>query len=224
MDVLLAHCVAAFSQNGALFTVFFLAGLTGGFTHCLSMCGPIVASEAAACGASCSGKACGKNTKIANATQLSYHLGRAMTYGALGFSAALFSRQIEASPLWPWLSAFMLLIAGTMFVISSLPGCRHTFFKPSSKLTFVRGALLGFLPCGLLYAALMMAATTANPLRGMVAMWVFVLGTIPALLIASVGTSVIALKWQTVLQKAGRILMLFNGLSLFVMASKLVRI
>lgn len=223
MNALLSHCSAAFSGQGSLLTVFFMAGLTGGFTHCLTMCGPMVVSGATSCTSACMGSGCSKRAQIGNVTQLSYHLGRAATYGALGFLAALFSHQIQTWAIWPWLSAFMLALAGATFIVSSLPHCRHTLLKASAYSTFIRGALLGFLPCGLLYAAVMMAATTANPLVGMAAMWVFVLGTIPALLVASAGTAIIAQKWQVFMHRLGRAMMVFNGLSLFVMAGKLVR-
>lgn len=45
----------------------------------------------------------------------------------------------------------------------------------------VLGLLLGFLPCGLLYAALTVAAASADPATGALAMAAFGLGTIPAL-------------------------------------------
>lgn len=223
MEALLSHCSAAISGRGSLLAVFFMAGVTGGFTHCLPMCGPIVASEASQC-RGCGQGACGSRRKAADATQISYHLGRATTYGALGFLAALFARQLQAFAFWPWLSAFMLACAGVMFLASSLDGCKHSAFLPSGRLTYIRGTLLGFMPCGLLYAALMMAATLSHPLSGMVAMWLFVLGTIPALLLASIGTTMLTRKWQSMMLKAGRAMMVFNGLSLFVMAGKLVRI
>ena len=87
----------------------------------------------------------------------------------------------------------------------------------------MRGVLLGFIPCGLLYAAVMMAATLANPLSGMVAMWLFTLGTMPALLIASSGADLLSRKWQHSMQNVGRAMMVFNGLSLLVMAAHEVR-
>lgn len=222
MSSVMAHCSAAISGQGSLFTVLFMAGLTGGFTHCLAMCGPLVASESAACG-SCTGNGCGMRAKTVESTRIMYHLGRAATYGMLGFFAAFIMQQIRDTALWHWLSAIMLVGAGTTFILSSLPRCRHSFFKTSQPLSFLRGAMLGFMPCGLLYAALMMAATASNPFSGMVGMWLFVLGTLPALFVASVGTAVIARKWQLAMHKVGRAMMVFNGLSLLVMAGKLVR-
>lgn len=218
MEALLAHCQAAFTGNGSLFAVMFMAGLTGGFTHCAAMCGPIVASGA--CGG-CAGT-CGKAAALSQATQYPYHLGRILTYGAIGFAAALFARQVQAFAYWPVLSAAMLGAAGVTFIISSLPGCSHPAFLPSGRLTFTRGALLGFMPCGLIYAALMMVATTANPISGMIGMWLFVLGTLPALVIASAGVSILAQKKRVLMHRLGSALMMFNGLSLLVMAEKLL--
>ena len=223
METLISHCAQLFSQHGSLFAVFFIGGLTGGFTHCLAMCGPIVASESLSCGARCAGS-CSRKQTASRALGLPYHLGRMTTYGALGFMAALFAKQIAALPFWPMLSTAMLVIAGVMFLMSSLPGCAHRFFNPTGSLTYLRGVLLGFMPCGLIYAALMMAATLANPFAGMVAMWLFVLGTVPALLFASAGAELITQRWRHVAGNAGRVLMACNGLLLLVMAAEGVKV
>jgi len=48
------------------------------------------------------------------------------------------------------------------------------------------GLLLGFLPCGFLYAALAAAAATGGPLTGAVAMLCFGIGTAPSLVAVGV--------------------------------------
>jgi len=221
MDIL-AHCAAAFSQHGGVFALFFIGGLTGGFTHCLGMCGPLVASEILACHGKCAG-GCSVRSELGRASGMAYHLGRITTYGALGFLAALLAKQVAAFSFWPLLSAGMLVAAGLMFLASSVMHCRHSALSSSPKLTYMRGFLLGFMPCGLLYAALMMAATLANPFSGMIAMWLFTLGTIPALLIASGGAALLNRKWNHAMQTMGRVMMAFNGLSLLVMAARTMR-
>lgn len=214
MDVFLSHCSAFFSLKNSFLLTFFLGGLTGSLTHCISMCGPLVACQSMCRSANCK--------SLSAFTQLPYHFGRFTTYGALGFLAALLGRQIAASSYWPQISALMLALAGAMFLISSLPDCHH-FLKTSGRMTYLKGVMLGFMPCGLLYAALMMAATTASPWMGMVGMWMFVLGTLPALLLASAGAQMITRKWQGFMPKAGRAVMAFNGIALLVMAERLVR-
>ncbi len=228
MNQLLAHCTQIFSQHGGLFSIFFFGGLTGGFTHCLTMCGPYVACERM-----CASKVCGTKKIIHSttgrsatghsATGLNYHLGRMTTYGFLGFFVAYLSKQIVTLPFWSLLSAIILAIAGVMFLINSLPDCKHSIFKTSGKLTYLRGVLLGFMPCGLLYAALMMAAVLADPISGMIAMWIFTLGTVPALLIASFGAELLSIKWQNTMHNIGRGLMMFNGVTLLVMAARLIK-
>ena len=215
METLLAHCTAAFSGHGGLFAVFFLGGLTGSVTHCLTMCGPIVACQSA-CGGSCS-------RRFDSVSQWRYHAGRMLTYGALGFLAALMARPLTTLEQWPSVAAIMLVLAGAMFIASSFPACNHSIFKLSGRSNFMRGVLMGFMPCGLLYAALMMAATLGNPLVALFAMWLFVLGTVPVLLLASVSADMITQQWKQKMVGAGRALMAFNGLSLFLIAARMMR-
>jgi hypothetical protein len=49
-------------------------------------------------------------------------------------------------------------------------------------------------------------------------LWLFVLGTIPALLVASGGAVMLAVKWQQIMGGIGRFGMAFNGLTLLVIA------
>ncbi len=187
----------------------------GSLTHCLVMCGPVVACQSAC------NKSCGK--RMSATSQWPYHLGRLMTYGTLGFFAALLSKQLAASSYWPMLSAAMMLLAGGLFLLSAAVPNNHTLLAYSPKNGFLRGAIMSFMPCGLIYAALMMAATLTNPLTGMFAMWLFVLGTIPALLVASGSAAMLATKWQEMMRGIGRFGMAFNGLTLLVMATKGLR-
>ena len=215
METLLAHCSVAFSQHGSLFAVFFLGGLTGSLTHCLVMCGPVVACQSAC------GGGCGK--RMSAASQGQYHLGRLLTYGALGFLAALLSKQLAATPYWATLSAAMMVMAGGLFLLSAIVPNQHALLAYTPKNGFLRGVLMSFMPCGLIYAAVMMAATLASPLAGMFAMWLFVAGTIPALLVASGSAAMLAAKWQETMRGIGRFGMAFNGLALLVMATKAMR-
>jgi sulfite exporter TauE/SafE len=215
MEALLAHCTVAFSHAGGLFTAFFLGGLMGSLTHCLVMCGPVVACQSAC------GGGCGK--RMTSAAQWQYHLGRLITYGTLGFFAALFSKQIAATAYWPKFSATMMVLAGALFLLSALLPNRHALLSVTPHNGFLRGILMSFMPCGLIYAALMMAATLTNPIAGMMAMMVFVLGTVPALLMASGSAAILAGKWREMMRGVGRVGMAFNGLTLLVLAVSTVR-
>jgi sulfite exporter TauE/SafE len=214
MEALLAHCSAALTLHKGLLALFFLGGLTGSLTHCLLMCGPVVACQSACAGG------CGKRT---NASQWEYHLGRFLTYGAFGFFSALISRQLSVLSYWPALSSTMMVMAGGLFFLSAVFPHSHRLFTTSSRNSFVRGVAMSFMPCGLLYAALMMASTLANPWAGMFAMWLFVLGTMPVLFIASGGAAALAVRWQEIMSGIGRFGMAFNGLALLAMAARIMR-
>lgn len=82
---------------------------------------------------------------------------------------------------------------------------------------------MGFMPCGLLYAALMMATTLADPISGMIGMWLFVLGTLPPLMLVGVGTDFATRQWREVMVTAGRVVMAVNGFSLLYIAEEMVR-
>lgn len=207
------HCAESLSGYHGKLAAFFLAGLVGGFTHCLAMCGPFVACE----------RACASGCGTREGMGLPYHLGRLTTYSALGFVVALFSQQVAAASWWPVLSSLLLALAGLLFLLSCLKPCHAAHVNRSGLLSYLRGVLLGFMPCGLLYAALMMAATLIDPIRGAVAMALFTFGTMPALWLVSGGTHILNRKWRLAIPRIGRALMAFNGLSLLVMAATHMR-
>jgi sulfite exporter TauE/SafE len=157
------------------------------------------------------------------ASQWQYHFGRLITYGSLGFFAALFSHYLVASAYWSISSRVMMVAAGALFLLSAMIPNQHRLLSYMPENGFLRGVLMSFMPCGLIYAALLMASTMKNPWSGMVAMMLFVLGTVPALLLASGGSALLAVKWQKAMQGVGRYGMAFNGLTLLVIAARSMR-
>mgnify|MGYP000526468576 CR=1 FL=1 len=215
MEQLLAHCGGLFSQHGNLWLVFFLGGLTGSITHCLVMCGPLVACQSA-----CS-RSCGGSMKVG--TQWHYHAGRLFTYGLLGFFCAYLGKYLAAYSFWPTLSAMMLTTAGLLFIVSAIRPDAHRIALGKIANPLLRGMLMGFMPCGLLYAALMMASTLTNPWAGLVAMWLFTLGTMPVLVATSLGAHHLNRFWANAMDNVGRLVMAFSGASLITTAYKLMR-
>lgn len=219
MNALLAHCAGAISAYQPYWWGLFLGGLTGGFTHCLAMCSGFSSCRNACASGSCRTKAARWEERL----NLAHHLGRMSSYGALGFLAALLARQVAAYPFWPKLEALLLVTAGGMFLASSIAGFMgHGQGTRGRMHHYLRGALLGFMPCGLIYAALMVVAASADPLVGFFGMVVFVIGTLPALWLAGFGVELLSLRWRNGMQKFGRAMMAFNGVALFVVAGKLV--
>jgi sulfite exporter TauE/SafE len=180
------------------------------------MCGPFVIMQVSNRLQSTPAMRMSEFTRLKGAALMPYHLGRLTTYIALGaIAGALGSLLTER---WQPAAATFIFIAGIGMVLSALPfrfyrlnkiglnQARDTFVTPlvikcfSDQIGllfrhpigvrgFFLGVVLGFLPCGMVYAALGLAASTASFAKGAALMAVFGLATVPALLaVALMGT------------------------------------
>jgi hypothetical protein len=76
------------------------------------------------------------------------------------------------------------------------------FLRPQARPgVFLAGVFTGFLPCGLVYAFLALAASTADPLSGWIGMACFGLGTAPAMVLAGGGAALLAARWRSLVQR-----------------------
>ena len=180
-----------------------LAGLTGS-VHCAAMCAPLLGI---ACGAH--GHASARSRRLACAA--GYHCGRIASYsaagalvGALGAAGlALRPGAMAQQALLVAMSAALLLfaayVAGWGWPVRVLERSGSVIWRriePYSRAflpadtpgrAFALGLAWGWLPCGLVYAALLAALAAADPLHGAMLMAAFGLGTLPSLLAASAG-------------------------------------
>ena len=177
----------------ALFLAAFSMGLFGS-PHCLGMCGGIVTAFGL------SMQHVSDSTK--NGLILTYHLGRLISYSLLGLIAslvgvAIFQSIMSNSAPRIVLGAVLVLIGlamlglplfnqlekvGMRFWQSLAPIRKKVFPIDSFGKALFAGLLWGFLPCGLVYGALMMAIAGNNITTGAALMFVFGLGTMPMLI------------------------------------------
>ena len=177
----------------ALFLAAFSMGLFGS-PHCLGMCGGIVT----AFGLSMQHVSDSKK----NGLILTYHLGRLISYALLGLIAsvigvAIFQSIMSNSAPRIVLGSVLVLIGlamlglplfnqlekvGMRFWQSLAPIRKKVFPIDSFGKALFAGLLWGFLPCGLVYGALMMAIAGNNVATGAALMFVFGLGTMPMLI------------------------------------------
>lgn len=177
----------------ALFLAAFSMGLFGS-PHCLGMCGGIVT----AFGLSMQHVSDSKK----NGLILTYHLGRLISYSLLGLIAslvgvAIFQSIMSNSAPRIVLGVVLVLIGlamlglplfnqlekvGMRFWQSLAPIRKKVFPIDSFGKALFAGLLWGFLPCGLVYGALMMAIAGNNIATGAALMFVFGLGTMPMLI------------------------------------------
>jgi len=180
----------------------FAAGLLGS-AHCLGMCGGI--SGLFAAGA----------TVASFRTQLplaiAYNLGRIGSYAFLGVMVAMIgSTTVSAIPA---LTAPVRLASGALIILVGLqvafnlrllaaveklgaklwnhlvPHARGLIPASSVSRALGLGFIWGWLPCGLVYSALLLAATTAEPAGGGLVMIAFGLGTMPAMVVTGLSAS-----------------------------------
>lgn len=191
---------------GSLWAVF-LIGLTGGFGHCIVMCGPIAAAGGVWSGTATSATG-GPRIRGVALWQLGYQVGRVLTYTAIGAAlGGLGSLAAVRGALGP-LQRVLWLVAGEIMIVMGLAIAgvpllarfgrsveagyakatsgwfRAAYVKllkagPRAAIPF--GVLMGFMPCGFLMSVEFYAVGTGSALAGGATMLAFGLGTVPAL-------------------------------------------
>jgi len=172
-----------------------LLGLAGA-GHCIGMCGGIAS-------------AIGIGARNRRSLILAYQVGRIISYAALGYFLGAAASMVEL-PAWRmglrFLAAFMLIAMG-LYTANWWLGLKHlerlgsTIWRPIQNISrpllpatrvpqaLALGAAWGFLPCGLIYSALAWASAHANPVDSALLMLCFGIGTLPAMLTASLGAN-----------------------------------
>ena len=177
----------------------FVAGFFGS-THCIAMCGAIVVLFES--------QTTNEEKRRRFLQRVCYNTGRLGFYMLLGIVAgatgAILSKAagVTAGLMIPRVLAAILVIAiglnlmfnwnMTRFLEQSGAGLwrrlspllRHFLPVSTPGRAIGAGFLWGALPCGLVYSAVAMAATSGSAFGGSLVMLVFWLGTVPALLLA----------------------------------------
>jgi len=172
--------------EGGIVLGMLLAGLAASPLHCAPMCGGFVLGQVSDRMARLPAARLSECQRLRASALAPYHLGRLTTYAGLGFVAGGGGFAIGRLGL----GAGVFLLLGAVLLGAQAARRLRPGLLPSLGRSLGRGArgyplglALGFLPCGVLYAALAAAAATASPLSGAVAMLSFGLGTVPALVV-----------------------------------------
>lgn len=178
----------------------FLLGLAGSL-HCAGMCGPLALALPHP-GRGMAGFAGGR---------LLYQLGRVATYMALGAASGALGHSLSMAGVQRWVSlgAGVLVLSGLMAAAWARPAAwlgRWTghvkrwlgwiLRRRTMGSLCVLGIVNGLLPCGLVYAAAALAATTGGGLAGMGAMALFGMGTMPVMLGLGLGGGALPAPWR----------------------------
>jgi sulfite exporter TauE/SafE len=186
-----------------------LGGLLGS-SHCIGMCGPL----ALALGA--------KQTRLrANvARQLVFSVGRIFTYGFGGAAAAFSGWWLAHSPIAVVnVQATLSIVAGVALLILGMSAAgvlpvwsnswwasqncsatkwfRTLLYGPGLVSALLAGVFTGFIPCGLVYAFLALAASTGSVIDGWLTMIAFGVGTMPLMVLTGSGAALLSLSART---------------------------
>lgn len=162
-------------------------GLLGSF-HCVGMCGPIAFMLPV-----------DRSNSTKKVVQIfTYHLGRLLAYSLIGLAFGLVGKGLYLFGVQQQLSIAIGLLMIIIVLIPTQLFNKYNFSKPIYKLiskvksslgqalkkktadTFLTiGFLNGFLPCGLVYMAVIASMVTQNAWQSSLYMALFGLGTVP---------------------------------------------
>lgn len=177
-------------QTSLAVTALFM-GLAGG-PHCIAMCGAACAGIGNAAGAR-------KTSAL-----WSFQAGRLASYAALGAVAAasmqglgwLTTQTAVMRPVWTLFHVAVMMLGLVLLLLARQPawldGAARSLWRRVMALNaawgrgapLAIGAAWAFMPCGLLYSALLVAALSGGPLDGALTMALFAAGSGVSLLIA----------------------------------------
>ena len=179
--------------NQLLLTAFVM-GIAGG-PHCVVMCGAACAGV---------GQAQGRKGFFALSQ---FHIGRLIAYSILGFVAAfsmqavgwLSAQLVVLRPVWSLMHVAMMVLGLFLLVKGEQPlfldaGAKKAWLWIRKKtqahaesgfkgFLFILGLAWAFMPCGLLYSALMVAGLANSPIMGAGVMLSFALASSLSLIV-----------------------------------------
>lgn len=193
----------------ALTTSLVTAFLLGLFSsaHCIAMCGSVIGALTLTLPAHIR-----EQPRKMLPFVLNYNIGRILSYAIAGGLVGLLASplaQINGLPFLRYLSVLVMIGMG-LYLAGWFPKFAHAEkigapiwrkLQPigqkllpvrSLKQAFLLGAVWGWLPCGLVYAGLAVAATTGDVLYAASVMLAFGLGTLPAVMGAGMFAGMLA--------------------------------
>jgi sulfite exporter TauE/SafE len=220
------------SSPETLYLAFLTTGFTVGFGHCIGMCGPIVVSLSL--------NLKGRDVLLPH---LLYNAGRVTTYAILGGLAGILGSFTILTSSILSLQKGVLIFAGVLVLFMGLAmggwipfgrifgdgdsGSRvfskwfHRLSAAKSPIVYLPlGLLLGLLPCGPVYTALIASARAGMAadnflqsfLSGMGLMLAFGIGTVPALLVVGKLAGLGWIKSRQKIYKISSVLMILVGI------------
>jgi sulfite exporter TauE/SafE len=217
-----------------LLAAAFVTGVLGS-AHCFGMCAGL--SGLFAVNASVA------SLRLQIPMAFAYNAGRILSYAFLGILVASVGQTVVSAI--PNIAVPVRLASGLLIVIVGLqvafdkrflapvekagarlwnriaPAAKSLLPVTSLPKALGLGLLWGWLPCGLVYSVLLLAATTANAANGGLVMIAFGIGTMPAMIMTGISASSLARFMSRKRVSAGLLIVLIGVLTLAVPVMKL---
>ena len=197
-----------------------ILGLLSSF-HCVGMCGPIAFVLPID----------RKNKRKGVYQTILYHLGRLLAYSSIGALFGLLGRGLYLSGFQQRLSILLGVVMIAIVIIPIHIFNKYNFSKPlygligkvksklglylkktSNKALFSIGFFNGFLPCGMVYMALVGAMATSQFYLGALYMFIFGLGTIPIMTLTIYSKNIFSVNFRKKITKAIPVFVVIIGL------------
>lgn len=207
-----------------------MIGLLGGFSHCIGMCGGFVLTYTLKLQENSSEGVLSFWKKLY--PHLLYSCGRILSYMALGELFGLIGGTLGVVFAIRHFQGGLQLFTGLVMIIigldlagwipawqpDSFPGfswyrkmVQGLFNKVRPGNILGLGFVLGFIPCGLVYAAGAHAVASGSILGGMITMLAFGLGTVPAMVIFGLAAQRLSERFRKRLYKIAAIMVMLLG-------------
>lgn len=206
-------------KSGSSLFGFLLFGLMAGISSCAALVGGIVLSMS-------------KQWKSEKKPHILFNVGRLLSYALVGFLLGIVGKKagisLTVSSILTFSVAGLMLILGLQMVGLKIAQ-KVTIAMPKSVTRFIAnddlsgktkwmpaliGALTVLLPCGFTITTESLAITSGDPIKGMLMMLSFALGTLPMLLIIGFSSMKILKKphWSGIFSSVAGIIVIFLAL------------
>ena len=208
------------------FMILLTTGLLAGFSHCVGMCGPLASAFVLHQR---------QQRRDVTSALLTFQMGRLTAYTLLGLLAGGLGALVRLQVIMRgWQSNMSILIglvmvAAGLHLVGWLPLghwaptrllnrvnalIRRTLRHTHPAANFALGMSNALLPCAPIYTMLLLAATTGHPLRGGLTMFIFGLGTLPAMIGVVLFAARVSLQLRGYLFRAAAMLIVLVGAQL----------
>lgn len=230
-------------ESSAFIVSIIITGVIGSFTHCIGMCGPIAMIQSSMRMMNIDSNKMRQSAKIKAVFATPYYLGKATTYVFYYIILEVFTSAFSKTPYYGFIISALLILSGCGFALFAISGNYNFPFKflnsagqrfferVKKKITFtpfgikgfMMGAVLGFIPCGFVYAIIISISSYFESIAlGLITVFLFGISTIPGLFISSYIGNKFINKNKKKFRLIVRILAIFNAFLLFKFAFELL--